>query len=103
MMGKTPYEILADAHENLVAENVRLRTDIERLQSELARTNHATSESAHLRLSLETERDRAQNAEKLLEIQGKTLSAEAKRNEMLLQSSSWRITAPLRAMAKLLK
>jgi len=103
MISKTPYEILSDAHENLVAENVRLKTDIEGLKRELAKASHAAPESEHLLLSFETERDRAQHAEELLEVHSKMLSAEAKRNEMLLQSSSWRITAPLRAMAKLLK
>lgn len=103
MIGKTPYEILTDAHENLVAENARLRTDIERLHRELATANDAASEGEHLRIFLKKERARAQDAEKLLAIQSKISSTEFKRNEVLLQSTSWRITGPLRAMVKLFK
>jgi chaperonin cofactor prefoldin len=96
--------------EHLLAENAHLKAG----RSEVDRTSR---ELENLRRDLEVERNRVQQMEHLLdaerectrraeqsfESEHNRATAERKRNELILQSTSWKITAPIRACITIFK
>jgi len=103
MIGKTPYEELANAHERLLLEIARVKAELATTKAELTatKTEPATITAAYSKLdSLLPELEAEQNRRRTVERQ---LADEKNQKTLLLQSTSWRITAPLRACVRLFR